>query len=133
MARTAQAQYLEAEVLGADPLKLVWLLYRGATDAVRDARRHLAEGAIRERSKQIGKAWQILQELSATLDRDRGGELSRRLAGLYAYMQTRLIEANSRQLDGPLQEVEALLADLSDAWQSAAKSHEAVAAELALV
>lgn len=133
MARTAQDQYLEAEVLGADPLKLVWLLYRGAIDAVRDARRHLAQGAIRERSKQIGKAWLILQELSASLDRDRGGELSSRLGGLYAYMQTRLMEANSRQLDGPLQEVEGLLADLSEAWQTAAKSHEGETEALALV
>lgn len=94
---------------------------------MRDARRHLAQGAIRERSKQIGRARQILRELSASLDRERGGELSPRLAGLYAYMQTRLMEANSRQLDAPLQEVERLLSDLSEAWQSAAKSREAEA------
>jgi len=123
MARTVHDRYLEAEVLGADPLKLVWLLYRGGIEAVRTARRHLAQGAIRERSRQINKAWEILLELAGSLNREQGGEISERLAGLYSYMQGRLIEANTRQADAPLQEVEALLVSLSEAWQSAAFSY----------
>ena len=35
---TVYDRYLEAEVLSADPVKLVWLLYRGALDSVRAAR-----------------------------------------------------------------------------------------------
>jgi flagellar secretion chaperone FliS len=124
VARTVQEQYLAAEVLCADPVKLVWLLYCGGIDAVRDARRHLAEGGIVERSRQINKAWGILQELSRSLDREQGGEISRRLAGLYAYMQTRLIEGNTRQSDAPLQEVETLLLTLSEAWYSVAHPGE---------
>jgi flagellar secretion chaperone FliS len=111
-------RYLEAEVLNADPLKLVRLLYRGAIEATGAARRHLASGAIRERSLQIMKAWRILHELAQSLDHQRGGEISPALARLYAYMQTRLIEANSRQADAPLAEVEALLGTLCEAWQS---------------
>src|ERR1700689_2627423 len=102
-------RYLEAEVLNADPMKLVRLLYRGAIEATGAARRHLASGAIRERSIQIMKAWRILHELTQSLDHQRGGEISPALARLYAYMQTRLIEANARQTDAPLAEVEALL------------------------
>jgi flagellar protein FliS len=130
MASTVHDRYLEAEVLGADPLKLVWLLYRGGIEAVRNARRHLAQGAIRERSRQINKAWEILLELAGSLNREQGGEISVRLAALYSYMQGRLIEANTRQTDAPLQEVEALLVSLSEAWQSAAFSLESEAAAL---
>jgi len=124
MARTIQDQYLEEEVLGADPLKLVCLLYRGAIDAVRAARRHLAQGSIRERSRQVNKAWGILQELAGSLDREQGGEIGRKLAGLYAYMQTRLLEGNTRQEEAPLEEVEKLLVTLSEGWQGAARSLE---------
>jgi flagellar protein FliS len=111
-------QYLEAEVLGADPLKLVSLLYRGASEAVAAARRHLAAREIAQRSEQINRAWAILFELLQSLDRKQGGELVTRLTGLYAYMQQRLIEANLQQTDAPLAEVEQLLATLGEAWQS---------------
>ena len=43
MAKTEYDRYLEAEVLSADPVKLVWLLYRGAMDAVRAARFGIVE------------------------------------------------------------------------------------------
>ena len=111
-------QYLEAEVLGSDPVKLVHLLYRGALDAVGAARRHLAGGNIQERSRQITKAWEIVQELARSLNHDRGGDLSRDLAELYAYIQQRLLDANARQIDQPLAEAEKLLTTLEEAWKS---------------
>ena len=111
-------EYLEAEVLNADPLKLVRLLYRGAIESAGAARLHLASGAIRERSQEIVKSWRILDELTQSLDHQRGGEISIALARLYAYMQARLMQANVQQADPPLAEVEALLATLYGAWQS---------------
>ena len=68
--------------------------------------------------------------MAGSLNREQGGEISVRLAALYSYMQGRLIEANTRQTDAPLQEVEALLVSLSEAWQSAAFSLESEAAAL---
>lgn len=126
MPNTAYDRYLEAEVLGADPLKLVWLLYRGAIDATRSARACLEQGDIRSRSRHINRAWRILAELAATLNHTQGGEISSRLASLYSYLQTRLIEANVKQSAQPLEEVETILATLAEAWQSAhaASSHD---------
>jgi flagellar protein FliS len=115
--------YLQAEVLSADPIKLVQLLYRGAIDAVGTARRHLAAGEIRQRSKSISKAWEILLELIRSLDHSQGGDLSRNLASLYTYMQKRLMEANSQQSDRQLQEVETLLNTLLDGWQEVTAHH----------
>jgi flagellar protein FliS len=124
MASAVHNQYLELEVLSASPVKLVCLLYQGALQAVRDARRHLAEGNIRERSRRIGSAWAILQELAGSLNPEQGGEIGSRLAALYSYMQTRLMEANALQMDAPLQDVESLLVTLSEAWHGAAVSGE---------
>jgi flagellar protein FliS len=119
MAKTTYETYLEAEVLGADPVTLVHMLYRGAIEAVGEARRHLAEGAIRERSSKITKVWEIVHELRLSLDRERGGEISRRLDDLYGYIQARLLEANAQQTDAPLAEVESLLMTLCEGWQEA--------------
>ncbi len=117
MWQNAHDAYLESRVLSADPLELVRLLYEAEIDAVREARRHLAAGEIAARSRSITKAFGILQELVAALDHERGGEISKRLAQLYDYMQRRLLEANFRQTDEPLAEVLGLLATLAEAWQ----------------
>ena len=105
--------------MSADPVTLVHMLYRGAIEAVGLARKHLAEGSIRERSRQIIKAWDILHELNQTLDRERGGEIVRRLGQLYCYMQARLLEANTEQIEAPLAHVRSLLVTLYEGWRTA--------------
>ncbi|MCD6030828.1 MAG: flagellar protein FliS [Thermomicrobiales bacterium] len=118
MSHTGHDAYLEGRILSADPLELVRLLYQGCSDAVREARRRLADGDIAGRSRAITRAYEILAELIYSLDRERGGEIGERLALLYDYMQRRLIEANCRQEDAPLAEVVSLLATLGEAWES---------------
>jgi flagellar protein FliS len=111
-------KYLQTEVLTAEPLKLVCMLYRAAIDAVTTARHHLRAGAIRERSRQITKAMEILAELTRSLDMQQGAEISRSLADLYTYMLGCLMEANSKQIDAPLAKVEKLLGTLLEAWST---------------
>src|SRR5262245_42117819 len=115
---TIQDRYLEAEILGADPVKLVGILYRAAIEAVAGARLHVRNGEIRQRSLKITKASEILNHLMQSLDHSAGGEISRNLAELYAYMQIRLNEANARQIEAPLAQVEQLLLTLAEAWRS---------------
>lgn len=112
--------YLEARVLSASPVELVRILYGSAQRAVREARRHLAAGDVASRSREISQAVRILVELSTALDREKGGELARQLIELYDYLQRRLIDANIRQEDAPLAEVELLLATVSEAWDTVA-------------
>jgi flagellar secretion chaperone FliS len=116
MSHPIHQNYRDLEVLNAGPVRLVSILYRAAVDAVRAARRHLAAGAIGERSRQITKAHAIVHELLRSLDREKGGEIARSLNDLYAYMSTRLIEANARQIDAPLADAERLLSTLIEAW-----------------
>jgi flagellar protein FliS len=116
----AQQAYLEGDVLQADPLQLIQLLYRGALDAVARARRHLRQGEIKARSQQITRAIEILAELASSVDLERGGELARNLILLYDYMVAQLQQANFEQAEGPLVEVEKLLSTLADAWDQIA-------------
>jgi len=111
-----RAAYLEAHVLSADPLELVCLLYQHAIDAVQDARTHLAGGNIAARAKAISKAIGILGELTSALNPEVGGSIGSNLKQLYEYMTLRLTEANIRQQDGPLAEIERLLNTLGQAW-----------------
>jgi flagellar secretion chaperone FliS len=110
-------RYLETEVSGADPVKLICMLYRGAIEATAAARRHLKAGEILERSRQIMRAVAILRELSRSLD-PHYGQISRPLRELYIYMEQQMLTANSRQIEAPLAEVEQLLSTLLEGWKT---------------
>ncbi|MBI4876738.1 MAG: flagellar export chaperone FliS [Acidobacteria bacterium] len=118
MASQAHDAYLESEILTSDPVELVQLLYRAALEAVRQARAWLEQGRIRERSESISRASAILNELALAVDHSAGGNLSRNLVELYAYLQGLLLDANARQQPAPLEEAERLLASLAEAWRS---------------
>ena len=121
-----QEAYL-ANVVSADPMELLCLLYQHALGAVQDARRHLKGGDIAARGKAICKAVAIIGELTSSLDHKAGGTISANLEQLYAYMSLRLTEANIRKQDAPLAEVESLLNTLGEAWKEA-KGKEAAPA-----
>ena len=112
--------YRQGRILTADPLELVRLLYQGAVDAVTKARTHLAKGEILERSAAVTRAMEIVTELNGSLNHADGGEISRNLERLYAYMLQRLLEANLKQIDKPLAEVLGLLTTLAEAWTTIA-------------
>ncbi len=120
-------EYLDSEVLAADPMRLVQLMYRGAMEAVSSARQALAGGDIATRSRRINKATGLLNELALSLDHSKDPELCRNLVELYDYMLRRLIEANSQQIDAPLAEVAQLLGTLLQAWTQAGQPAETVA------
>jgi flagellar protein FliS len=110
------ATYFESDVLSADPVELVRMLYRGAIDAVEKARQHLRQGDIAARSSEITRAGKILVELTLSVNREADPALSGNLVELYDYMQRQLLRANLHQADGPLSEVSQLLSTLLDAW-----------------
>jgi len=118
MATNAHDAYLESRVLSADPVELVRMLYRVAIERTREARQHLEDGDTVARSKAISAASLTLAELTAALDLEKGGQLSRRLAQLYDYMQCRLMEANFEQRAEPLNEVVGLLSTLLEGWSN---------------
>jgi flagellar secretion chaperone FliS len=116
--------YFEQVILSASPIELVRLMYQKAIASVTDARDHLKAGRIRERGQAINKAYAILAELLISLDAEKAPELVANLKRLYCYMQERLIEANLRQKDGPLEETARLLSTLADAWREVPETRE---------
>jgi flagellar protein FliS len=112
-----QQNYLEDQILSADPVQLIGILYRGALDAVANAGVRLASGEIAARSAAISKGVAILHELSMSVNREKGGRLGTDLVELYDYMQRRLLDANVSRTPEPLLEVERLLTVLLEGWR----------------
>lgn len=108
---------VETGVMGASPHKLIVLLYQGARQAIAQARMHLQAGNVGPRCEAIAKAIRIVESgLQLALNVEAGGEIAQRLNALYGYMTRRLLEANIKQSETMLVEVDGLLATLEEAW-----------------
>ncbi|CAG4920671.1 MULTISPECIES: flagellar export chaperone FliS [Paraburkholderia] len=108
---------VETGVMGASPHRLIVMLYQGARQAIAQARMHLQQGNVAARGEAIGKAIEIIGSgLQQSLNLEAGGEIAERLDGLYTYMARRLLDANIKQSEAMLVEVDGLLATLEEAW-----------------
>ncbi|AFT87454.1 flagellar protein FliS [Paraburkholderia phenoliruptrix BR3459a] len=108
---------VETGVMGASPHRLIVMLYQGARQAIAQARMHVQQGNVSGRGEAIGKAIQIVESgLQQSLNLEVGGEIAQRLNALYGYMSRRLLEANIKESEAMLVEVDGLLATLEEAW-----------------
>jgi flagellar secretion chaperone FliS len=120
---------VQTGVMGASPHRLIVMLYQGARQAIAQARRYLQQGNTPARGEAITKAINIIESgLQSALNMDAGGEIAARLDALYTYMAHRLLEANVRQSDEVLVEIDSLLATLEEAWMAIAPDAAKMAA-----
>ena len=110
---------VESSVNGADPHKLIAMLYQGALLEIANAKNGIHRKETVAKGKSISRAIAIIGEgLNASLDKSVGGELAQNLSSLYDYMVIRLIAANLKNDLAALDEVARLLTELKGAWDS---------------
>jgi flagellar protein FliS len=108
---------IESGVIGADPHKLIAMLFQGALLAIANAKNAMLRKDIPTKGSAISKAMLIIDEgLKASLDKKVGGELAQSLDQLYDYMIARLLTANLNNDAEILDEVSRLLSELKGAW-----------------
>lgn len=119
---------VEVAVESADPHKLVLMLFDGAITAINIAKFQMEQQQIAEKGASLSKAISLITDgLKASLDMASGGELAERLAALYDYMAQRLLWANLKNEQAPLDEVLTLLGELRDAWTQIGSDQQQVA------
>jgi len=110
--------YKEIQIKTANQIRLIVMLYDGAIrhtnlaiDAFQEGHRHF--DVI---NNHIIAAQDILSELMASLDFEKGGALAKNLFSLYSFMNRRLLEGNLQKDSAPIAEVKKMLGDLREAW-----------------
>lgn len=107
---------LNSDVSSASPHRLVQMLYEGALSKLAEAKGAIERKDIEMRSNLLSKVSAIVLELSASLDKEKGGELSENLDDLYLYMREQLMLANLNNDAAKIDEVHDLLLELKEAW-----------------
>jgi len=110
--------YKEIQIKTANQIRLIVMLYDGAIRHINLAADAFVEGHRRYDAinNHIIAAQDILSELMASLDFEKGGVLAKNLFSLYSFMTRRLLEGNLKKDPAPLAEVKKLLGDLREAW-----------------
>lgn len=123
-AMTAMRQYQsvnnQAQAIEADPHRLIQMLIEGGLTRLAQARGAMERNQTALKGELVGKAIAIIGGLRQALNLEQGGELAVNLDNLYAYMTTRLMEANLKNDPAILEEVADLLREVKTGWDAIA-------------
>lgn len=109
--------YRQESTHGNHPVELVGKLYEAVIEDFRRALNAAVAGNIPARTESLNHALQIIAELQSVLDHDRGGEVARRLHGLYSVTRALITEANIKARPEQLQKLIDLFLPMRQAWK----------------
>jgi flagellar protein FliS len=110
------AAYRQQAILTAPPGRLVVMLYDGCLRFLFQSAHAMREGDRQTSLQRMRRAEAIIDELTVTLDHDRGGVVASRLHGIYAFARKQLLDAWRESDADKIDEVSGLLSELRDAW-----------------
>lgn len=114
--------YLENAIMTASPAKLVEMLYEKSVELLKESKELIEKGLFLEANDRIKKVQDILMELNASLDMEKGGQIAQSLRSLYLYMYRTLVEGNIKKDIKKIEEILGYFEELLAAWRSAMKS-----------
>ncbi len=114
--------YQRTQVQSASPTELVVMLYRGALRFTRTGIEGVKRGDIEAANTGFVRAQDIVNELSITLDFERGGEIAQQLRAIYAFVNKLLLQANVYKKTEPAEQAMTLLQELLSAWEQLGKA-----------
>src|SRR4051794_6941757 len=112
--------YKQQSILTAPPGRLLVMLYDGCLRFLFQSAYAMREGDRATSQNRLNRAEAIIDELTVTLDHERGGEIAGNLQGIYAFCRRHLIEAWVEQDAEKIDQVSGLLGELREAWDEVA-------------
>ncbi len=109
--------HYHGQVAGADPHRLIRMLYEGALERIAQAKGAMQQKNYELKAKKISDAINIVLALRENLNHEQGGDVAYNLDSLYDYMARVLWQAHSRNSEAQLDEVANLMTEVYSAWK----------------
>jgi flagellar protein FliS len=116
--------YQSMQILSAKPEKLILMLYDGAIRFIQQGIKAMEENKIELSHNNLLRSQNIMVELMASLNFEKGGELAVNLFRIYEFMHYTLVQANVKKEAEPLARVAEQLKMLRESWSQALKKEE---------
>jgi flagellar secretion chaperone FliS len=111
--------YQRSAVQGATPIELVVLLYESAIQDLGRALAAMQARDVERRTREVGHALIVLQQLQGTLDFERGGSAARQFEQFYNLVRAKVLEAQMRGSPEVMREQLRYLSEVRDCWLQA--------------
>ncbi len=110
--------YRQTSVKTASQGRLIVMLYDEAIKQMALAEEELGREKVKFDTvhNAISKTQDVITELMASLDFEKGGEISKNLYNLYMFFNRQLVQANIDKNVEPLIQVRKFMSDLREAW-----------------
>lgn len=110
--------YRQTSVKTASQGRLIVMLYDEAIKQMVLAEEELGRKKIKFDTvhNSISKTQDVITELMASLDFEKGGDISKNLYNLYMFFNRQLVQANIDKDIEPLVQVRKFMSDLREAW-----------------
>lgn len=112
------AKYQKVQVMTADKVSLIIMLYDGILRFNKLAHMAIESGDIAARGGYLNRSLAIIGELTTALDGDEGGEIASNLARLYEFCTISLTEANLGNDATKIGPVNGIIAELKAGWEA---------------
>jgi len=119
--RSGYQAYQRNKFETASPHRLILMLYEGAMKFGNQAIKSLDTQDVETSNKALTKTQDILYELIACLNDERGGQIAGNLRQLYLYMIDLLVQANLQKDKAKVVEAMGYLQDIKSAWEQIGK------------
>ena len=120
--------YFSTHIATTDQGQLLLMLYDGALKFLAQAREKILERDVAGKGMLISRAIDIVNELAASLNMEKGGTLAENLNNLYFLCTARLLQANVKLDVASLDSVVHILSGLRSAYSQIVNTPEAQAA-----
>ncbi len=112
---------LARRIAEATPEEMEAMLLDAARRFLAQAVQAMARRDHAARGQALTRVTEIIEELSARLNREQGGEVASNLARIYDWWTCELILASLQDQPGPFEEISRWMGELSESWMQAVR------------
>jgi flagellar protein FliS len=117
--KNGHLKYKQTSVQSASREKILLLLYEGAIRYMKQALIAIDNKDIAGRGTNIGRAFDIVNELNNTLNHEAGPDIAMNLEQLYMFISEQLTKANATGQKKPLEDGLKIMETLYSGWVEA--------------
>jgi flagellar protein FliS len=123
------SKYRDVQVLTADKLRIVIMLYEGVLRFNRAAQQAIKDGQIELRNYNVNRSIAIVTELRDALNMEEGGMIAQKLLSLYIFSIEHLTSGNLENNVDYIENVNKVFEELKGGWEHIAAERPADAAQ----
>ncbi len=117
--------YRKTSVTTASKEQVLVMLYEGAINHLKRASEACQKNDLATKGTAVGKAHDIINELSNTLNFEVGGDIAVNLENLYMFMIEQIIQGNIKNDHTKFDQVKKLMENLLEGWKGAIAQNSA--------